>query len=35
MLQQREQVIFLRALDRARLPVVRGTWERLGGESYI
>jgi transcriptional regulator with XRE-family HTH domain len=32
--QQREQVIYLRALDRARLPIVRGTWEGLGGERF-
>lgn len=32
--EQRQQVIYLRALDRARVPVVRGTWEGLGGEKF-
>ncbi len=33
--QERQQVIHLRALDRARVPIVRGTWEGLGGEKFI
>ena len=33
--QEREQVIYLRALYRSRLPFVRGTWEGLGGEKSL
>jgi len=33
--QEREQVIYLRALYRSRLPFVRGTWEGLGGEKIV
>ena len=32
--EERQQVIFLRALDRARVPIVGGTWEGLGGEKF-
>jgi transcriptional regulator with XRE-family HTH domain len=32
--EERQQVIHLRALDRARVPIVRGTWEGLGGEKF-
>lgn len=32
---ERQQVIFLRAVDRARLPIVRGSWEGLGGEKFV
>jgi len=30
-----QQVIHLRALDRSRIPIIRGTWEGLGGEKFI
>ncbi|MGA2505202.1 MAG: XRE family transcriptional regulator [Anaerolineales bacterium] len=32
--EEREQVIHLRANERARVPIVRGTWEGLGGEKF-
>jgi transcriptional regulator with XRE-family HTH domain len=32
---EREQVIYLRAVDRSRLPIVGGTWEGLGGEKFV
>jgi transcriptional regulator with XRE-family HTH domain len=32
--EERRQVIHLRASDRARVPIVRGTWEGLGGEKF-
>ena len=32
---EREQVIYLRAIDRSRVPVMRGTWEGLGGEKFV
>ena len=31
---ERQQVIHLRAIDRSRVPIVRGTWEGLGGEKF-
>jgi len=30
----RQQVIYLRAIDRSRVPIVRGIWEGLGGEKF-
>ena len=32
---ERQQVIYLRALDRSRVPIERGTWEGLGGEKFL
>jgi transcriptional regulator with XRE-family HTH domain len=32
--EERQQVIHLRSGDRSRLPIVRGTWEGLGGEKF-
>ncbi len=32
--EERQQVIHLRGYDRARVPIVRGTWEGLGGEKF-
>jgi transcriptional regulator with XRE-family HTH domain len=32
--EERQQVIFFRALDRSRVPIVGGTWEGLGGEKF-
>lgn len=32
--EQHEQLIHLRVADRARVPIVRGTWEGLGGEKF-
>jgi Predicted transcriptional regulators len=32
--EERQQVIHLLASDRARVPIVRGTWEGLGGEKF-
>jgi transcriptional regulator with XRE-family HTH domain len=32
--QERQQVIHLRAIDRTQVPIVRGTWEGLGGEKF-
>jgi transcriptional regulator with XRE-family HTH domain len=32
--QERLQVIHLRAVDRAQVPIERGTWEGLGGEKF-
>ncbi len=32
---ERQQVIYLRALDRSRIPIVRGSWEGLGGEKFV
>jgi transcriptional regulator with XRE-family HTH domain len=31
---EKEQVIHLRAIDRPRLPILRGAWEGLGGEKF-
>jgi len=31
---ERQQVIHLRASDRPRVPIVRGSWEGLGGEKF-
>jgi transcriptional regulator with XRE-family HTH domain len=31
---ERQQVIYLRAIDRPRVPIVRGSWEGLGGEKF-
>lgn len=31
---ERQQVIHMLASDRARVPIVRGTWEGLGGEKF-
>ena len=33
--EERQQVIYLRAHDRSRVPIVRGTWEGLGGEKFV
>jgi transcriptional regulator with XRE-family HTH domain len=33
--EERQQVIHLRAIDRSRIPVVRGSWEGLGGEKFV
>ncbi len=32
---ERQQVIYLRARDRSRIPIVRGYWEGLGGEKFV
>jgi transcriptional regulator with XRE-family HTH domain len=32
--EERQQVVYLRAAERSRLPVVHGTWEGLGGEKF-
>ncbi len=33
--EERQQVIYLRAVDRSCFPIVRGAWEGLGGEKFI
>ncbi|MGZ6347233.1 MAG: helix-turn-helix domain-containing protein, partial [Anaerolineales bacterium] len=32
--EERQQLIHLRGSDRARVPIVGGTWEGLGGEKF-
>lgn len=32
---EREKVIYLRAIDRSRVPIMRGSWEGLGGEKFV